>query len=277
MRTTRNVWAATVIALGMVAGGCAGDRTAPASGPSTTTAAPSTAQRIVAPRATSFPTTMGTVHLECHGSGTVPVVLIAGTDDPIRRWDGLVDDLGHGVLTCRFDADEAAATGSLTGSVTPGARADALASALVASGLPAPYVLVGHSLGGLTVRQFGADHGAVLGGALLLDPTTPTALASLHPQLTEMGWDADATQAEADGRVGWPEVPLVVLSHDPTEAPLGDPVIENLWTQGQEDYGALTGNAVATPVPGAGHYVDRDAPAQVTRAIDDLVRQAGPS
>jgi pimeloyl-ACP methyl ester carboxylesterase len=203
------------------------------------------------------------------------VLLIAGTDDPIQRWDGLVDELGQEVLACRFDADDASSSGPLAGAVTPAVRADALIAALRSARLPGPYVLVGHSLGGLTVRQFGARHGGQLGGALLLDPTTPVALASLHRQLTTSGWDASAAQAEAEASVEWPDVPLVVLSHDPTEVPFGDPVVENLWTQGQRDYGGLTDGATVEAVRGAGHYVDRDAPKQVVRVIDDLIRRAG--
>jgi pimeloyl-ACP methyl ester carboxylesterase len=202
----------------------------------------------------------------------VPIVLIAGTDDPIARWDDLVDDMGQQFLVCRFDADGLAA-GEAAGTVTPGARADALATALDASQLQGPFLLVGHSLGGLTVRQFGTDHGDLLGGAILLDPTTPTALLSLHDDLAALGWDAEATQAEADAAVTWPAVPLTVLSHDPALLTLGSAAIEELWTEGQQQYGELTPDATVEAVSGSGHYIDRDATGRVLRAFDVLVQQ----
>lgn len=246
-------------------------------GSASTTSAPveaETTPRLVAPKDSSFSTAMGSVRLACQGSGPVPVVLIAGTDDPIQRWDDLVSDLGQEVLVCRFDADAAALDGPLAGTITPERRAGALAEALRASGLPPPYVLVGHSLGGLTVRRFGTEHGDLLGGALLLDPTTPLALAYLDRLLDQLGWDVAGTREDALTPAPWPDVALTVLSHDPTEVPFGDPVEENLWTKGQHDYGKLTPEARVEAVPGSGHYVDRDAPERVTCAIDDLVRRA---
>lgn len=264
-------WSAAMVAAMLMVGGCSSSEPSPSPSPFTTRPEE---RRVVAPKVTSFPTAMGTVHLECQGTGAVPVVLVAGTDDPIERWDGLVDDLGQEVLACRFDADEAAMSGPLTGQVTPGVRADSLAGALHGSGLPGPVVLVGHSLGGLTVRQFGAAHGEMLAGALLLDPTTSVALASLHALLSRQGWNAGAAQAETDAPASWPDVPLTVLSHDPTEVPFGDPIVEALWTKGQRVYGQLAAGAEVEVVPGAGHYVDRDAPERVIRAIDDLIRRA---
>ena len=178
-RTVRSVIAmAALIALAtLAAAGCSSDadRTAAVAStmPTETTAQHLAAatRRLVAPDRSNFHTEIGTVGLPCQGTGNVPVVLVAGTDDPITRWDRLVEDAGQEVLFCRFDPSSATRWRA-----TPKARADALSSALEQSGLPAPYVLVGHSLGGLTVRRFGVDHPDQLGGALLLDPTTPVAL-----------------------------------------------------------------------------------------------------
>lgn len=258
-----------VVGAGLIAGCSEGTDGDEAASEPTTSTAP--AQQI-APEFSEFATRIGTVGLPCEGRGAVPIVLIAGTDDPIERWEGLVDDMGQQFLVCRFDADEAAER-EAAGTITQSARADALAEALDESGLQGPFLLVGHSLGGLTVRQFGADHSELLGAAILLDPTTPTALLSLHDELTAAGWDAASTQAEADAAVTWPEVPLTVLSHDPALLTLGSEGIEELWTEGQQQYGELTTDAIVEVVPGSGHYIDRDATGRVLRAFDVLVQQ----
>jgi len=228
---------------------------------------------LVAPRQTEFETDLGLVTLACEGRGPVPIILLAGAGDGVERWDDLVDAMGQQALACRFDAQ---AADEVEGTVTPALRSDSLAQALEASGLPSPYLLVGHSLGGLTVRRFGADHGAALGAAILLDPTPAAALLSLHDDLTAAGWDAEATQADLEAEVDWPTVPLTVLSHDPALQDLGDPVIEELWTAGQQQYGALTSDATIEVVAGSGHYIDRDDPGRVLRALDRYSQELSP-
>ena len=268
-----------LIAVGSFAvAGCSSDENqadAPSSTVPTKTTAPgsgATTRRLVAPSRSNFNTQIGTVGLPCQGTGKVPVILVAGTDDPIERWDQLVEDAGQEVLLCRFDPSSATRRRA-----TPSARADALSSALEQSGLPAPYVLVGHSLGGLTVRRFGVDHPDQLGAALLLDPTTPVALASLHGLLTADGWDAEATQSDADESVTWGDVPLLVLAHDPATGALGGGAgVEWAWTEGQRDYAALSPLGQFEQVKGAGHYIDHDAMNRVIHAIDALSLEATP-
>ena len=277
-RTVRSVIAmAALIALAtLAAAGCSSDadRTAAVAStmPTETTAQHLAAatRRLVAPDRSNFHTEIGTVGLPCQGTGNVPVVLVAGTDDPITRWDRLVEDAGQEVLFCRFDPSSATRWRA-----TPNARADALSSALEQSGLPAPYVLVGHSLGGLTVRRFGVDHPDQLGGALLLDPTTPVALRSLDESLTADGWDGAATQADADEAATWTDVPCLVLSHAPGTKALGlGPAVEALWTEGQRHYAELSSSGQFEQAPGAGHYIDHDAMNRVIHAIDALSTEA---
>lgn len=275
-RTVRSVIAmAALLAFATFSGaGCSSDadRTAAVAStvPTETTARhPAAAnRRLVAPHRSNFDTEIGTVGLPCQGTGKVPVVLVAGTDDPITRWDRLVEDAGQEVLLCRFDPS------STRGRATPKARADALSSALEQSGLPAPYVLVGHSLGGLTVRRFGVDHRDQLGAALLLDPTTPLALRSLRALLSD-DWEVAATQADADEPVTWADVPLLVLSHDPATTALGlGPAAERAWTEGQRHYAELSPSGQFEQVPDAGHYIDHDAMNRVIHAIDALSTEA---
>ena len=115
----------------------------------------------------------------------------------------------------------------------------------------------------------------MLGAAIMLDATTQTALSSLHDDLTAMGWDAEATQDEIDAPVTWPDVPLQVLTHDPALLTLGTADIEDLWSEGQQQYGELTPDAIVEVVGGSGHYIDRDDPGRVLRAFDVLVQELG--
>ena len=233
------------------------------------TAAPTTAASGAnAPIETDYDTPSGAVRLECAGSSDTAVILLAGGNDPPSVWANLVAALGESVLTCRFDP-AIEPTG-----MTPSRRADALSAALVTSGMPGPYVLVGHSLGGLTVRQFGASHPEQLAGAVLLDATTPTALVSAHADLEAAGWDAVTTQIDADAPAIWPTVPLQVLAHDPSLLALGSDALEATWTEGQRAYATLSPLGRYEAVPGSGHFVYVDAVERVVAAIKDVLAAA---
>jgi pimeloyl-ACP methyl ester carboxylesterase len=52
-----------------------------------------------------------------------------------------------------------------------GRIADELHQLLDAAGVPAPYLLVGHSLGGMVVRLYAARHPDAVAGMVLVDPT----------------------------------------------------------------------------------------------------------
>jgi pimeloyl-ACP methyl ester carboxylesterase len=221
-----------------------------------------------APAQTVYATAAGSVTLACEGTGTVPVILLAGLIDPITTWDDLVQRLGPDVLTCRYDP---IVPGPPTAPITPSSRANGLAEALSSSGLTGPYVLVGHSLAGFTVRQFGADHPEMVRAALLLDPTTPDAVDSLASSLQALTWDPEATKAEMNAPVTWPHVPVVVLSHDPALLTLYTPEIEHNWTVGQQGYAALSPQGRQEAVTGSGHYIYREAPDQVVTTLRQLL------
>ena len=55
----------------------------------------------------------------------------------------------------------------------PRATAERLHAALQEVGLPGPYLLVGHSYGGLTTRVFAATYPAQISGLVLVDPSHP--------------------------------------------------------------------------------------------------------
>ena len=204
----------------------------PTSTAATTPATPVRGGRLVAPDVAPLVTPLATYRLRCQGSGPVPVVFIGGTGSGPTRWDDFIDEIGQEVLACRF---ETTPTDDPTpGALTPTASSDALARLLEVSAFPRPVVVVAHSLGGVVARRFGARHPARVAGALLLDPTTPLALRSVHDELVDDGWDVAATEADADAPAAWPAVPLTVLSHDPTLLTLGSPAVEALWTAGQQ-------------------------------------------
>lgn len=140
-------------------------------------------------------------------------------------------------------------------------------------GLRPPYVLVGHSLGGLYVQAFARAHPAEVAGVVLVDAASPeappqlTTRATLEPgtaeYLEEAGAADSARQTLAAGP--FPDVPLAVLAatdHGPYFA-AWEPTLMRL----QQDLAALSPRGTLTVVWGSGHDVQLDRPQAVIEAI----------
>ena len=85
----------------------------------------------------------------------------------------------------------------------------------------------------------------------------------MRAELTATGWDAGATQADAEAPASWPEVPVTVFARDPGG--------ESSGTDGPQAYTALTSDARLELVEGAGDDIDLGATRRVTNEIIRLV------
>jgi pimeloyl-ACP methyl ester carboxylesterase len=109
------------------------------------------------------------------GRGRPTIVLINGAGLPLESWRTLhpaIERMGRVVAWNRP---------GLPGSEKPARRLDGvsviaqLRALLARLELPPPYVIVGHSLGGLYAQLFARMHPADVAGVLLLAPTPPSA------------------------------------------------------------------------------------------------------
>jgi pimeloyl-ACP methyl ester carboxylesterase len=227
---------------------------------------------------TAYPTDGGTIHMPCQGTGALPVVFLAGGDDIAAIWTDLITALGPRVLTCTYDRPNVLPSYHAGEPLTPQVVADALAEALAQANLGARFLLVGHSLGGISVRVFGASYADRVAGALFLDPTVPafmTANEATKAALVSDGWDPVAIQSQGDAVTSWSsQARVTVLSHDPAlavDAGTFTAAEEALWDQGQQVYAHLTPHGTQTSVPGATHYVYVSNQDVVVAAILDLL------
>jgi pimeloyl-ACP methyl ester carboxylesterase len=94
------------------------------------------------------------IHLHCMGSGGPTVILMSGISSWSPVWHKTHAEIAKRTQVCTFDraaygfSDPAPAPQVLTDVV------EDLRAALRAAALPGPYVLVGHSLGGLEARLY---------------------------------------------------------------------------------------------------------------------------
>jgi pimeloyl-ACP methyl ester carboxylesterase len=113
------------------------------------------------------------LHLNCAGRGkTGPtVVLIAGSGDFSFDWSLVQPGVSRFARVCSYD--RAGLAWSDPGPTPRTMRQDAfeLHTLLRAAGLKAPYVLVGHSIGGLIARVYGEQYPKEVAGMVLVDST----------------------------------------------------------------------------------------------------------
>ena len=236
---------------------------------------------IRAPKATLYRVGGRWVSMTCRGSGPIPVIFLAGGADPASNWDGIVAGLGPHVLTCAFDRPDVYPSQSVPGLLTPKRVSDTLEQTLAQAHLTGKVLLVGHSIGGLEARVFGAEHPDQVAGAVFLDPSEPDFMFDTGSDTAEfLGYNFDprVSARQVAAVTHWPDVPVFVLSHDPNWAISTGQLTaagQRQWAQGQMAYAQLSPQGTDHVVPGASHLVYEDKPAVVVATIKKALAKAG--
>ncbi len=114
------------------------------------------------------------LHINCTGTGSPTVVIEAGLGDWSTTWAGYVQpEVAKTTRVCAYD--RAGLGWSEAGPLPPDAAryAKELHTLLQNAHIPGPYVLVGHSLGGLVVRVFVHEYPSDVAGIVLVDSMNP--------------------------------------------------------------------------------------------------------
>ena len=120
------------------------------------------------------------MHLYCEGSGSPTIVFESGAGEAYYSWATIQPAVAKSYRSCSYDR---------AGLGFSDARSDRSVAVLVddlhellqRAGEKPPYVLVGHSLGGLLVRRFAARHRDLVSGMVLVDSTSEHLHARLPP------------------------------------------------------------------------------------------------
>ena len=110
------------------------------------------------------------LHMWREGSGTPPVVLIPALGGPAAEWADVQHELAVVTTVCVYDrAGLGWSDGGPLVPATPGRMADDLHRLVDAARIPRPFVLAGHSVGGLAARMYAARHPGDLAALVLID------------------------------------------------------------------------------------------------------------
>jgi pimeloyl-ACP methyl ester carboxylesterase len=117
--------------------------------------------------------------LNCTGQGSPTVILESGATDASRQWQKVQPEVAHTTRVCSYDR---AGFGWSDPSPMPrSARemATELHTGLVKAGMKPPYVLVGHSFGGLVSQIFASLYPDEVAGVVLDDSVHPDEVAKI--------------------------------------------------------------------------------------------------
>ncbi len=115
------------------------------------------------------------LYIACSGSGSPTVVLEGGLGQGSDYFALIAPKVATTTRVCAYDRAGRGRSEPTTGPQDGAAIARDLHALLAASGNPGPYILAGHSAGGVYVRFFAAAYPDEVAGVVLLDAMAPHA------------------------------------------------------------------------------------------------------
>jgi pimeloyl-ACP methyl ester carboxylesterase len=223
------------------------------------------------------------LYVECVGQGSPTFILETGEGMDIAPMNGLRDALGERGTACAYDRANKGRSGPAP---TPRTGLDVvgdLHALLDAAAIPGPYVLVGHSAGGIFVQLYAKTYPDEVAGVLAMNPVPPydAVVDAGFPGLTdeerlgemsyyagENGEGLDYATASTELAAATPpaDVPLEVLIS--TIAQCGDP--EDICGRGYSAYETIM-REVAESWP-EGHFSQLEAGHELFVETDDVLR-----
>jgi pimeloyl-ACP methyl ester carboxylesterase len=148
------------------------------------------------------------MHIYCTGEGVPTVILDSGLGDSFISWHKVQPQIAAFTRVCSYDR-----AGIGYSSPSPRARtsdviADELSALLHAADVQAPYVLVGHSMGGYDVRVFANSRRNEVAGMVLVDASHPDQEKRFPAELKDMeaSWRREALFLEFTMPLGIPRL-----------------------------------------------------------------------
>lgn len=113
------------------------------------------------------------LHIYCVGQGSPTVVFDAGLGDSVVSWDMVQPEIAKFTRTCAYDRAGLGWSGLAKGPRNSETIIAELQVLLTHAGVPPPYVLVGHSFGGMNVRLYAFRHPDQVVGVVFVDSSHP--------------------------------------------------------------------------------------------------------
>jgi pimeloyl-ACP methyl ester carboxylesterase len=219
------------------------------------------------------------------------IILEAGSEATSESWARVQPKIAEFAYICSYDRAGLGKSGSAGHEETIAENVTDLHQLLGKAGLPRPFVLVGHSSGGIRVRRYQAQFKDEVIGMVLVDsaheeqiwrfndimpgfvrgvPADPANLPRLGmlPPREHLQWRAD--------------IPLIVLEHGkPMEFPPAlvaqGQLIEKSLHAMQQDLASRSTQGELRTAQHSGHDIPNEEPDMVVLAVKDVLTKSAPA
>ncbi len=229
--------------------------------------------------------------LACRGEGSPTVVFEAGAGNMSGSWWGIWTEVSRFTRACIYDRAGRGRSDPRVGLHTGLETVADLRRLLSVAGIQGPYVLVGHSLGGVYARLFASEHRDETAGLVLVDslPPDPTRLLALVPGDLQLlvraelegreGLDLEATARQLRNEAPLGDLPLIVLSAAHRGLPSWFSAeqaahLTEAWRRGHEELASLSSNGRLVVAEKSGHDIQYDEPNLVLETIREIVAES---
>ncbi|QHS54339.1 alpha/beta hydrolase [Mucilaginibacter sp. 14171R-50] len=123
------------------------------------------------------------LHLHCTGSGNLTVILISGASNFSFDWTMVQDKLSKSTKVCSYDRPGLA--WSEPGPMPRSMKQDVyeLHQLLSVAKVRPPFILVGHSIGGIIARMYAKQYSDDVAGIVLVDATSENAILNINGKI----------------------------------------------------------------------------------------------
>lgn len=220
------------------------------------------------------------LYLDCRGKPSdLTVVLIAGGGGNTETWDKVQTPISQFTHVCSYDRQGLGKSDPLKdGSPqSVGQIVSDLEVLLRTAKISPPYILVGHSIGGLYARAFDSKYDRQVAGMVLLDSaheeqiwrfarSEPDALTE-YPRWHDRQFMVSQGFLPPDQRLVWHfSKPLIVIEH-------GIPP-EPVWHEMQEDLASRSPKAQFITATHSSHYIQKLQPQLVIDALRSITAKS---
>jgi pimeloyl-ACP methyl ester carboxylesterase len=223
------------------------------------------------------------------GKGTPTIVFEAGFGAGLASWSTVQSNIAKFARTVSYDR---AGIGQSEAGPKPRAAkqiAEELHLALEKAGLGPPYILVGHSFGGIYVRVFADRYPKEVAGMVLIDPSQEAFedWTRTHKEAQRAGRDEEMAKASQGVRDESAEVSASYEQARAAKVPAGIPVIlfsamkddampasaRKVWVEKHEEWISKVPGGKHVLAEKSGHFIQAEQPQLVMDAIKQVVDQ----
>lgn len=223
------------------------------------------------------------------GTGTPSIILVHGLGDDRATWRAVFEPLSSLSTTLAFNRPGYGRSPQTDRPRDATTISDEMRAMLNALSVPAPYLLVGHSLGGVYAQVFARRFPSATAGLVLVDTTLPgqtrylrtnaaaqfatvTALMNLqNPTVRREFLDADAAESQIEQFAPYSAGPVVLL--EATEPDAMSPQAFTEWRHAHMRTLAESYHGELRQIR-SGHFIQREQPRDVIAAVQSVLGRA---